>query len=405
MSPVARLSGGSLLGRYARVLRGTGAAPAVAASLVARLSLGTTGLSVLLLVRDTTGSYAVGGAVSAAFAVAFACVVPALARQADRRGPRGVLLVCALLHPCALAATVVLARAGAPAAVLVASALLAGACVPPVSGVVRALWARLVDEDDLPTAYSLESVVVELCFVSGPLLVAGLVALAGPAAAVLAGAGLVLTGGLWLAATPAVRAVVPHARPTGSGTGPLASRAVRALLLTVLCVGAGFGAVEVSMPAFVEGHDARPGAAGVLLAVFSAGSIAGGLLYGSVRPRAPHSSQLVVLVLALAVGTALPLLAPGPVAMGAALAVYGLAVAPFMTCASILLGAAAPAGTATEAFAWSSSMVFGGVALGSAGAGALVEAQGAAAGLLLVAASGVATLLAGVGARPSLSRL
>ena len=396
---------GGLLGPLALVLRGTGAAPAVAASLVARLALGTTGLSLLLLVQGTTGSYAVGGAVSAAFAVAFACVVPALARRADRRGPRGVLLTCALLHPCVLVATVLLARAGAPAPVLVLSALLAGACVPPVSGVVRALWARLVREEDLPTAYSLESIVVELCFVSGPLLVAGLTAVAGPSAAVLAGAVLVLTGGLWLAATPAVRAVVPHERPAGGAAGPLGSGAVRALLLTVACVGAGFGAVEVCMPAFVESHDARPGAAGVLLAVFSAGSIVGGLLYGAVRPRAPHAQQLAWLVLGLAVGTALPLLAPGPVAMGAALAVYGLAVAPFMTCTSVLLGAAAPPGTATEAFAWSSSMVFGGVALGSAVAGVLVEGQGVAAGLLLVAATGVATLLAGVGARPLLSRV
>ena len=42
----------SLTARYARVLRGTGAAPALAASLVGRLALGTTGLALLLLVSD-----------------------------------------------------------------------------------------------------------------------------------------------------------------------------------------------------------------------------------------------------------------------------------------------------------------------------------------------------------------
>jgi hypothetical protein len=79
--------------------------------------------------------------------------------------------------------------------------------------------------------------------------------------------------------------------------------------------------------------------------------------------------------------------------MAAALFGYGLTIAPFSACNSVLLGGAAPAGTVTEAFAWNSSMIFGGAALGAATAGALVEGSGVVPGLVLAAGTGVAALV------------
>src|SRR5688500_7779947 len=77
----------SLLARYREVLGLGGAAQALVFSLVGRLSLGMTGLAILLLVREVTGSYASAGAVSAAYAISFAVASPSRARSADRRGP------------------------------------------------------------------------------------------------------------------------------------------------------------------------------------------------------------------------------------------------------------------------------------------------------------------------------
>lgn len=390
--------------RYAALLRGNGAAPALAASLLGRLALGTTGLALLLLVLQSTGSYAAAGLVAAAYALSLAVLAPVLARRADRSGPRGVLLACAVLHPAVLVGLVLLARAGAGVPVLAVAAVLAGATVPPLGGIMRALWGRLVPDEALPTAYSLEAVVVELCFVTGPLLVAGLSAASGPAAAVLAAGALVLTGGAWLAATPALRAVVPHPHSGGRRVGALSSPAVRALLLTVLCVGAGFGALEVALPAYAETQHARPSTAGVLLAVWSAGSILGGLVYGGMRLRAPHVRQMPWLVAAVALGTTLPLLATGPVVMGAVLVLYGLTIAPFSTCNSVLLGGAAPAGTLTEAFAWSSSMIFGGAAVGNAVGGWLAQHVGVSTALGFTAGTGAAALLMSLAGRSALSR-
>ena len=382
----------ALLARYGSVLRVPGARGAFTASLLGRLSLGMTGLATLLLVRQSTGSYAAGGAVAGVYALAFAAGAPGRARSADRRGPVRVLLRCSLGHPLALVVLVVLAARHAPVAALAAPAVVAGLTVPPLGAVMRALWATWLGERDLTTAYSLEAVAVELCFVVGPALTAFLVAGPGPAAAVLTGAAFVLVGGPALALSAGARAMRPHPHRVGSLVGPLVSPAVRALLLTVFWIGTAFGAIEAAMPAFVHDHGRTTAAAGVLLAVWSVGSMAGGLVFGGLVLRWSHVEQLPWLVAALSIGTVLPLLADGPVWMGAALFLYGSTIAPFSTVNSVLLGAAAPQGTTTEAFAWNGSMVFGGAALGTATAGYLVEHVSTTAALGVVPVAGALTL-------------
>ena len=388
----------TVFARYATVLRGHGTAVPLTASIVGRLSLGTTSLALLLLVRETSGSYAVAGLVSGAYALAFGLFGPSVARLADRTGPVPALRVTALLHPALLGLAVLAARADLPLPVLLLTTVAAGATVPPLGPVMRALWADALRGPALATAYSLESVVVELCFIAGPLLVASLTVLLDPSAPVVASGLLACVGGLWLSLTARVRAVSPHDERHGSPFGPLSSPAVRALLLTVAGVGATFGAVEVAVPAFVEEQGARASSAGVLLAVWAAGSVVGGLLYGGLDLRTPHRSQLPVLVTALAVGTALPLLATGTTTLGLALFVFGLTIAPFSACNSVLLGRAAPAGTVTEAFAWSTSMIFGGAALASGLSGVLVERSGSTAALLVTAAAGLLALVASAAA-------
>ncbi|HWH27699.1 MAG TPA: MFS transporter [Mycobacteriales bacterium] len=386
------------LGRYSAVLRGTGAAAPLVASVLGRIPLGMTGLAVLLLVREATGSYAAAGLVSAAYALAFALVSPVRARSADRRGPRPVLAAMGLVHPLALGALVALAAGGAGPALLLAAAVAAGATVPPLGAVMRALWGQLVGGPALTTAYAIESVVIEICFVAGPLLVAVLTALSGPSAAVLAAGGLTLIGALALVRTPALRAVRPVLGAVHP-LGPLTAAPVRALLLTSASVGAGFGAVEVAMPAFLEQGGQRPGLAGVLLAVWSLGSLAGGLAYGGLHPATPHRRQLPWLVAALAAASVLPLAAAPAlqlIVMSLALFAYGLTIAPLGACTSVLLSGAAPVGTVTEAFAWNSSMIFGGAAFGAAAAGVLVERSGVVAALALTAGTGALVLLFGL---------
>ena len=381
----------SVFSRYGEVLRPPGAATALTASVVGRLSLGMTGLALLILVRDATGSYSGAGAVSAAYAVSFAVGAPSRARGADRKGPVGVLRWCGVLHPLAFGLLVALAEVGAPVLALAGAGVLVGLTVPPLGAVMRALWGVVVDGDKLSSAYSLESVVVEACFVLGPLLVAGLATALDPAAGVLASGLVASVGALWLAANPLLAQVAPHPERTSGLAGPLVSPVVRACLLNVLWIGVGFGTIEVATLAFVDEHGSAKATAGVVLAVWSVGSILGGLAYGGLHLRSTAARQLPVLVAAVSIGAVLPVLAPGVLALALLLALSGSAIAPFSACNSVLLGSAAPPGTVTEAFAWNGSMIFGGAAAGTALAGLLVDAAGARAAFAATAVSGLLT--------------
>jgi len=379
----------SVFSRYGEVLHPPGTATALTASVVGRLSLGMTGLALLILVRDVTGSYSGAGAVSAAYAVSFAVGAPSRARGADRKGPVGVLRWCGVLHPLAFGLLVVLAEVGASVLALAACAVLVGLTVPPLGAVMRALWGVVVESDQLSSAYSLESVVVEACFVLGPLLVAVLSTTLDPAAGVVASGLVAGAGALWLSASSLLAQVEPHPERSSALAGPLVSPVVRACLLNVLWIGVGFGTIEVATLAFVDEHGSAKATAGVVLAVWSIGSILGGLVYGGLHLRTTAARQLPALVAAVSIGAILPVLAPGVLVLALLLMLSGSTIAPFSACNSVLLGSAAPLGTVTEVFAWNGSMIFGGAAAGTALAGVLVDTAGARAAFAATAVSGL----------------
>jgi len=182
--------------RYARVLRTPHVLPLLASALVARLPIGIDSLAIVLFLRDRTGSYATAGVVSAAFALGSGAGAPMSGRLIDRFGQRGVLVPLALVHTGGLAALVGLALASAPTALLLPAALLAGATIPPISATLRPLWGPMLhdDPDLLPTAYALDSVMIELVFVFGPLLTAAATVLLSPVAALALAAALLVGG-------------------------------------------------------------------------------------------------------------------------------------------------------------------------------------------------------------------
>src|SRR3954466_4240643 len=169
------------------------------------------------------------------------------------------------------------------------------------------MWTDLLEPDLLQAAYALDSTLIELIFVSGPLLTAAVAAVASPAGALIVSAVGVVTGTALFTPLPPMRAVRPNEQVHRSLLGALASPGVRTLVFTSFPTGIGIGMLEVGIPAFSRAEGAAA-IAGVLLALWSVGSGFGGLLYGAL-PRRGGVQGTPLIVAALLPVTLLPLAA------------------------------------------------------------------------------------------------
>ena len=155
----------------------------------------------------------------------------------------------------------------------------------------------------------------------------------------------------------------------------LAIAELRAMLAPIFLNGLAIGAISVGLPALALHAGSRP-ATGVLLAVWSLGSVTGGLWYGARSWRAPLGRRYPILLLSGVVCTA-PLILARTIPEGLVGAlVAGLTLAPVFSCQYALVGRAVPDGVETEAFTWVSSALIGGLAAGAALGGAAVASAG-----------------------------
>ncbi|MEA2272752.1 MAG: hypothetical protein QOI98_1460 [Solirubrobacteraceae bacterium] len=393
-----------VMSSYARILRAPSVASMIAAAVLARMPFGILSLGLVLFVREQTGSFTVAGAVSGAYALAAAVFSPVQGRLFDRLGPTRVLVPFGIASGLGLIGLVVLGLAHAPAGVLVASGALTGAVTPPISPALRVLLGDiLADEAGLVTvAYALDAILLEAVFILGPLFAAVMIALASPAAAILAAVAFMTTGTLWFALVPPARrwrGEVRERHPAGA----LASPAMRTLLLATIPLGFCLGGLEVTMPAF--GREQGSGAiAGVGLAVVSVGSVVGGLFYGSVAHRRPALRDWLRFMFVLPVCFGVLAAAHSVVAMLLLAPLAGVALAPLTTVENALVPGAAPEGTLAEAFTWVITATVFGVAGGSALAGVLVDAAGWRWAQLAVSALGLLGALIAWARRDTLAR-
>ena len=389
---------------YLNVWRLPSAPVLLLAGFAGRMPSAMVPLALLLMVQQRTGSFAVAGLASATLGIAMAVMAPVLGRFADRRSPRIVLLTEAVLYPALLVLLVSVVLTGQSTVALVAASAATGAATPLVSGTVRALWSR-TDPALRPTAYALDATATELVFVAGPTVVATLAVVASPAAAVAVAGVLAVTGALGLSFSAAMRAWTPApAARTGLLSTVLAPGMPR-VLVSGSALMLGFGALEVAVPAFADEAGA-PGLSGILLAVWSLGSVAGGLWFGARVVSTSLPRQYRWGLLGVTIGM-VPLAAvSSPWALGVLLFLGGTAIAPTLTVQSSLVGSIAPRHATTEAFTWLSTIAFGASAVGAAVGGALIESSYGVSGSLALGATGaalavVATLVPGRGRRPA----
>jgi MFS family permease len=377
------------------VLRAPGFAWLFGASMLGRVPVFGTGLVLVLRTRELTGSFAAGGLVAGLSAAAICVSSPVLGRLVDRRGQVPVLTATAALSASGLLILGLLPD-GASLGAAAACALMIGLGFPPLGACLRAALPTLLpDRERRHAAFALESATTEITYVAAPLLVAAAVALGGPSTAALAIAGLGPLGVAAFVAHPAVRSWKPADGGERHAGGALRAAGVRSLLLIFALVGLAFGAVEVAVPAAADA-----GLAGVLLALWGAGSLTGGLIAARAAAPADGARRLRRLLVLLAAGHLLLVPATGPVALALLLPAAGLAIAPTFACTFALVEDLAPHGTLTEAYTWLSTGISAGIAAGAALAGVLAEHQSPSAAFAL--AGGAAALGAVLG---SFSRL
>lgn len=359
---------------YSALLRLPGAMPAFAAAALLRLSYASVVLSLLLVVEDATGSFAVAGTAVGAYALP-SLLAPFKSRLVDRVGVRPTLTGLGVGYAAVLASIAACAVTGVGAAspyLLLAAA--SGVVSPPVGPVMRGIWASLtLDETGRSRAYSLDAVAEEGLFAVGPLLVGAVLLLASPVAALALTAGLALAGATALGQSRAAAAVsVPVCLPSGrSLLGPLRLPGVRWVVAAMLAVGFALAPLEVGVVARAT-QAGSPAAAGYLLAVLSVGSAAGGLLWGRLR-RPPTTGLFLAVMAVLGAGTAVAGLVPSLPGLGVVLALTGAAIAPAFVVAYVLTDRLVDDSVRTEANTWVATAANVGGAVGAAVAGLLIE--------------------------------
>jgi MFS family permease len=389
------------LARYTTLLARRDMRLTFAASVLGRLPIGMTGLAILLLVQSTTSSFAKGGAATGCYVAGLAIVAPAIGRLIDRYGPRLTLTACALLFPAALGALVASVHFGTPAMVTLLIAAAAGATFPPITVCMRTFLKRGLAESDglLAAGYSLESVLIEIVFIVGPMLVALFVAFSSADTAVVFAAACGLVGSALFLRSPALRAWQVQPRPRSGLLGPLAQPGFLALTGVILCYSMSFGLLEIGITSYAS-EIGRPALAGVLLGLMSAGSAAGGLAYGSRSWRLPLTRQFATMLAIMGLGLGVLALGWPPWLFAVLCVVAGVVMAPALIIQSMLVGRTARAEHSTEAFTWSSSALLAGVGLGLALGGAMLEVMESPAVLIAAAMSALVAAVTALLALP-----
>jgi len=380
---------------YLSLLRTPGAKGFSGAGFVARMPLSMIGIGTVLLVERESGSYAIAGTVSATAAFVQSLGSPALARLIDRRGQAAVAPPAALASAAALVGLILALRLEAPTWSFYLCAALAGLLMPSIGSMVRARWSKIYSGTaTLHTAYAFESVVDEVVFLIGPVLVTFLTTQVAPSSGLSAVAAFLAVGTVALCLQ---RSTQPEPAPArgGSPLGALAVPVVRVLLLVFVGTGTLFGSVEVITVAFAQQHG-HESAAGLLLAVYALGSLVAGVVFGAIHLATPLPRKLLVLLSAMAVTAVFLPLAGSVWQLAVTLLVAGFTIAPTLITAFALVEDLVPAALLTEGLAVENTGLALGVTLGGAVGGPLIDDLGAQHAFVLSSAGAIAAFVLAV---------
>ncbi|MET9340946.1 MFS transporter [Nonomuraea sp. NPDC003804] len=266
---------------YRRLLAIPGVRTLLLVGMLARIPATATAMALTLhVVNGLKFGFAEAGVVAMASTVGMAVGSPLSGRFVDRHGLRPVLAVTTVAQVAFWSTAWLL-----PFAVLVPAAGVAGLLALPIFSVIRQCLAAMVPVEQRRMGFSLDSIMVELSYMTGPALaVAGITTLGSTWTMSLIAAGLACAGTGLLVLNPPIRseAELEAAQEKVSRRQWLTPSLV-ALLGTVTAATFVLTATELSLVATIK-HAGQTQWIGLAVAVWCVYSLIGGFVYGGL-PR------------------------------------------------------------------------------------------------------------------------
>jgi MFS family permease len=351
---------------YRDLLRTPGVARIMAAQLTARFPNGMTSLAILLHIQYVTGSYGAAGLVLGATSVGQAIAGPVTSRWMGVWGMRRVLTTTLVI--CAFAITAI-ALFETIVPVYMAFGLIAGLSTPPVQSAVRTIYPKMVNSRQLTPLFSFDASLQEVIWIVAPVVITLVATQIGTVQALLLIVVILISGGAWFILSPEVgRVRIPRSRRS-IGKVLAKPQVLLATVIGFLLIGA-CAAVEAGVVAtFAHGGLE----AGLVLAIFSIGSLAGGLSFGHIPiGRWAMARRLAI----MAFGLCLTVFSLNIFWLGATLFVAGIGIAPALAVLFAMTSASVKFSETAEAYGWIGTGQLIGAAAGSAIAGFLIDGVG-----------------------------
>lgn len=360
---------------------------------LARLSMSMWTVATVILVHSVTGSYGIAGAVAGTLGLTSAVTSPLFSQWVDRIGQGRLLVPAAVAHAVGYGALIACCVLRAPVWTFFLTSVLAAAPRLHVASLLRARWSHLVAEPALlRTAYAFETVLDELAYSFGPLLVAVAATALHPAAGAVLALVLLLLGSVLLATQR--RTEPPPQRSAGHRAGAvLRVRGMLTVIGVLLGTGTMFGAVNVTVVAYAIERDA-PAAAGGVLTAWGLASMVFGLVYGSFGGTRRPDRSVLLATLAFSAVTPLLLLADSLALLTAVVVVSGITVSPVLITAYAFVSRVAPRASLTEAFTWAGTSISLASAFSVALTGWVIDAYGARPGFAVAVAGSLLAVVA-----------
>jgi MFS family permease len=364
-----------MLNKYRQVFAGNTAWRFSTAGFIARLPISMVGIGVLMYVEAERGSYAIAGAVSGSIAIASAIGGPLSSRLIDKLGQHRVLPIQILIITICSIALVLLIPSSVPAPYLFIFSIGSGIAYPSIGALVRSRWtALLVSGPILLTAFSIESIIDELIFIVGPTIASTTSVKIHPAAPQVIAIFLLAGGGLWLASMRNSEPPI-NAHQGKRGKPVIFQNGLIYLWAVHIASGIFFGAIETSIIAFTK-IAGEPIYAGIVIALWSFGSLVGGIVYGGVQFKSPLHKHLIVVSFLLVPATAAMVFVNSIFMLALLTIAAGIGVSPLLIASAAITQRRSPVGRTTEAIATMYSGIGLGFAFALAMAGWLIDIRG-----------------------------